>query len=173
MDLDKLVKEQAQKSGISQKEASKALKKLKQGGMMAQIAPQLQQSFMEMNPNLTARDKLRQKIANGAANRRTKYVKVNAYERQKKQVAERKEKEELVKQQKRADLERKRQEHKLELERLEQSLGVVSEDLYIKCLEKVQLNPDDTNANNIIDLYTLQQEFKQEIDLSNDFNELL
>ena len=79
--LDQLVKEQALRQGISSKDAKKALKKLKAGGMMAQIAPQLHSQFMEMNPNMSPRDKLRAKMNKMRESRGNKTSKTQSYEK--------------------------------------------------------------------------------------------
>lgn len=170
--LDQLVKQQAKKSGISQKDAAKALKKLKQGGMMAQIAPQLQEQFMAMNPNMTAKERLRQKIQSKQAGRTKKVVKARNYEKQREEVTARKEKEEQEKKEKAEAAKRKARNHRKRIKELEKKLGTITDDLYYECLNKVQagnLNEGELNrCNNIIEIYSRQQEFTDKINMDDD-----
>jgi len=170
--LDDLVKQQAKKSGISQKDAAKALKKLKKGGMMAQIAPQLQEQFMAMNPNLTPREKLRQKIQSKQAGRTKKVTKAINYEKQREDIAVRKEKEAAQKIEKEEQAKRKVRNHKKKIKDLEKKLGTIADDLYYECLQKTQtgelLAGERNRCNNIMELYSKQQEFKNKIDMDDD-----
>lgn len=175
--LDSLVKQQAKKSGISQKETAKALKKLKQGGMMAQIAPQLQEQFMSMNPNMTAREKLKQKILSKQQSRLGKSTKAHNYEKQRAEVAERKEREDEEKKNKAEAKKRARRNHRKKLKELEKKLGTISQDLYNECLKKLEKDDlpehERNRCNNIVEIYSNQQEFKEKIDMDNDLNDLL
>lgn len=169
-ELSKFINEEAKKKGLSGKEARKALKKLKGGGMMAQVAPQLHSQFMEMNPNLTPRDKLRMKMQKLREGRSTKASKVMAYEKTRQEMQERQEREQTEKEEKiKAEANRKRN-HRKRLKELEKRLGNVTQELYNRCMLQLQENKynDEGHRNhdkNIIELYAKQQEFKEEIDM--------
>ena len=178
--LDTLVKSHAKKAGISQKDAVKALKKLKKGGMMGQIAPQLQESFMKMDPTMTPRDKLRQKLNSARTKRTSKNTKSHNYEKQKEEAEERK----IIEEQKKQDEEQKKKRtirnHKKRIKELKKKLGVVSEDLYFDCLHILSLNTDKkltigekNRCNNIIELYSQQNKFSNQINMDDDLDDLL
>jgi hypothetical protein len=169
-ELDSLVQQHAQKAGMSSKQAKQALKKLREGGMMAQIAPQLQKSFTDINPNLTPREKLMKKLKAAKDSRSIKEVKIANYEKQKEDVKTREIKEEEEKEHKKAALKRKHKAHQLKLKELEQKLGVISEDLYMECLNRKQTNKYSHESEmhrdrNIIDLYAKQHEFKETVNM--------
>lgn len=174
--LNSLVKQQAQKSGISQKDAAKALKKLKQGGMMAQIAPQLHEQFMSMDPNMTPQERLRQKIRTKQNSRLSKITKAYTYEKQREQVAERKERELEEKKKAKEAAKRSHRNHRRKLNELEKRLGSITEDLYCECLRKLNgtLSSDERNrCNNIIEIYSRQHGFKDKIDIDEDLSDLM
>lgn len=172
MDLDEIASQKAKQSGISQKQMKKAMKKLKSGGMMSQIAPQLQGSFMEMNPNLSPREKLHTKLKNMKEGRLSKYTKDINFEKQKEEVYKRKENEEKEKLQAKEAAKRKERNHKKRLRELEKQVGKVSLDMYVQAIKNQESNQytDQGLSNrdrNLIELYTRQQEeFKDKIDLA-------
>lgn len=170
-ELDSLVQQHAKQAGMSSKQAKQALKKLREGGMMAQIAPQLQKSFSDLNPNLTPREKLLLKLKAAKNSRSIKEVKIANYERQKEEVKDREIKEEEDKEKKKAAMKRKHKAHQIKLKELEQKLGVISEDTYMECLIKQKSNTylhesEMHRDRNIIDLYGKQNEFKQTVNMS-------
>jgi hypothetical protein len=173
MALNDLVSNQAQKSGFSQKETARALRKLKEGGMMAQIAPQLQGQFMSMNPNATPRERLRQKLGSLSASRQCKDVKVRNFEKQKMQVEEDKVKEEEKKQAKQKAVKNQRKK----LKDLEKRIGVVNEDMYLQCIKTLEAGSatvDEVNrCNNIVSLYAKQQCFRESINIETDLDDLI
>jgi hypothetical protein len=168
--LSKLVQTEAKKSGISSKDAKKAMKKLRSGGMMAQIAPQLHSQFMEMDPNLTARDKYRAKMKKLQNGRITKVAKSAQYEKERLDVIRRKEEAELAVIQKKKEEEQHKRNHAKKLKQLEKKLGVVTHELYNTCMRRLQ-NNDYTDQDlckrdrNIMELYSKQQSFTDEINM--------
>jgi hypothetical protein len=176
-ELSDLINDQAKKSGFSRKDAAKALEKLKKGGMMAQIAPQLQEQFMSLNPNATPRDKLRQKLARMASSRQSKEVKAVAYEKQREQILQEKEKEAQEKEAEAENKLRQARNHRKRLKDLEKKLGTISEEQYLKCMEDLRENKLKEEGaikrcNNIIELYAKQNEFTSQIDIENDLQDL-
>lgn len=168
--LSKFINEEAKKKGISSKDAKKALKKLKSGGMMAQVAPQLHSQFMEMNPTMSPRDRLRMKIRKQQEGRTSKFTKTVAYEKSRQEMHERQEREKEEKEQKKAaELQRKRN-HRKRIKELEKQIGTVSQEMYTRCMLQVQEDKytDEGLRNrdrNIIELYGQQQQFKEKIDM--------
>jgi hypothetical protein len=170
MDLESLVQAQAKQAGMSSKQAKQALKKLREGGLMAQIAPHLQERFSDMNPNMTPRDRLRAKINNSKLTRTTKEVKTAAYEKQREEVHQREADAAEAKEKAKEAVKRKKKAHNQKLKELEQKLGKVPEEMYIECLarQRAGIYKDDSERNrdrNIIDLYSKQQEFTDSINM--------
>jgi len=168
--LDALVQAQAKQAGLSSKQAKQALKKLREGGLMAQIAPHLEQQVSAMNPLMSPRDKLRAKLNNAKMSRSTKDVKAAVYEKQKEEVTLRKETETSAKEKEKEALKRRKKAHQLKLKQLEEKLGMVTQEVYRECLERQRLKSykDDSESNrdrNIIDLYSKQQEFTDKINM--------
>jgi hypothetical protein len=168
--LSKFIGDEAKKKGISGKDARKALKKLKGGGMMAQVAPQLHSQFMEMDPTMTPRDKLRMKMRKMQENRGSKQSKATSYERSKKEVKERQELEQLEKEQKKKQAVQRKRNHRKRIKELGKKLGPISHELYNECMGKIQSNnyTEDSKRNrdkNIIELYGQQQQFKEQINM--------
>jgi hypothetical protein len=168
--LSKLVHSEAEKSGISAKDARKAFKKLKAGGMMAQIAPTLHSQFMTMNPTLTPRDKLRMKIKNMQGSRNTKASKVSAYEKTREQATQQQDKDDRKKADEKAAELRKRQDQVARLKDLESIIGDVSHEYYNTCLDNLNKNQytDDSlraRDKDIVDLYSMQQKFTSTLDM--------
>lgn len=168
--LSQFINEEARKKGISSKEAKKAFKKLKSGGMMAQVAPQLHAQFMEMNPNLTARDKLRMKRQKMREGRSNKASKERSYERSRQEMQERQQREKEEREQKKQQDIQKARNYRKRLKELEKKIGQVSQELYNKCMDNIQLDnyTDDGERNRdrkIVDLYAQQQQFKEQIDM--------
>ncbi len=176
-ELSELINTHAKSKGFTGKEAAKALRKLEDGGMMAQIAPQLQQQFMSMNPNATPREKLRQKLSAMSASRQSKQVKAIKYEEQRTQVLKEKEEEERKKAEAAADVLKKERNHRKRLRELEKRMGTISDDIYFQSMELLQSGKlkDESEIkrhNNIIELYGRQQAFKEKIDLDKDLEDL-
>lgn len=174
--LSQFINDEARKKGISTKEAKKALKKLKSGGMMAQVAPQLHAQFMEMNPNLSARDKLRMKRQKMREGRSNKVSKERSYERTRKEMQERKEREEKEREQKKQQAIVDARNYRKRLRELEKKIGQVSQELYNKCMENMRTDSytDEGQRNRerkIIDLYAKQQEFNEKINM-NDLDDI-
>ena len=170
-ELDALVQSQAKQAGLSSKQAKQALKKLKEGGLMAQIAPMLQEKLSDMNPNLSARDKLRAKINNARMGRTTKEVRTAVYEKQREEVHQREEKDKEAKEEAKEAAKRRKRAHQQKLKYLEKKLGQISSDMYMECLVRQKENTyrDDGERNrdrNIIELYAKQQEFTDSINMS-------
>lgn len=166
--LAKLIQMEAKKSGISPKDARKALKKLRSGGMMAQVAPQLQSSFMDMNPNMTAKDKFHAKMKKMQSNRSKKQSKEQAYEKTRQEVHERQEKEKLEKEQKAKEALQRKRNHNKKINLLGKELGTVTQELYNTCMNKLKENEykDEGERNrdrNIVELYGRQQAFTSDI----------
>jgi hypothetical protein len=144
--------------------------------MMAQIAPQLTKKLTDINPNLSPREKLLNKIKESKSARCIKEVKVAQYERQKKDTHDREVKAEEEKVKKAEEAIRKKRAHALKLKELNKKLGQVSEDKYMECLKRQRDNlykhESDMNYDrNIIDLYAMQQSFKESVNMndSDDF----
>ena len=171
MKLSQLVHKEASKSGISPKDARKAYKKLRSGGMMAQIAPQLHNQFMSLNPTLTARDKLRMKIRQMDASRSSKACKERAYEKTREE-AKKAEADEASAKVESVRLEaQKLHNHRKRLKNLEKRMGIISQELYNATLISIRENKytDDGLRNrdkNIIELYGMLQEFSEKIDMN-------
>ena len=168
--LDALVQAQAKQAGLSSKQAKQALKKLREGGLMAQIAPQLQQQFSDMNPTMTPRDRLRAKLNNAKLSRSTKEVKTGAYEKQKEDVHKREETAAEEKEKAKEAAKRRKKAHQLKLKQLEEKIGQVPPEMYRECLERQSAKnyKDESDRNrdrNIIDLYSKQQEFSDQINM--------
>jgi hypothetical protein len=168
--LDALVQSQAKQAGMTSKQAKQALKKLREGGLMAQIAPQLQEKLAGMNPNLTPRDKLRAKLNNAKMGRATKEVKTAVYEKQREEVHQREEKEAEDKEKAKEAAKRRKRAHQQKIKELEQKLGKVPETMYLESLtrQKAGAYKDEGERNrdrNIIELYSKQQEFTDTLNL--------
>lgn len=171
MNLDALVQAQAKQAGLSGKQAKQALKKLREGGLMAQIAPQLQQQFSDMNPTLSPRDRLKAKLNNAKLSRSTKEVKTAVYEKQKEEVHKREEKATEDKDKSKEAAKRRKRAHQIKLKQLEEKLGQVTPEMYRECLmrQSAKCYKDESERNrdrNIIDLYSKQQEFSDKIDMN-------
>ena len=169
-DLDQLVKAEALRNGISAKDAKKALKKLKAGGMMAQIAPQLHNQFMEMNPNMSPREKLRMKMNKMRDSRSNKSSKTKSYEKTKQEVYDRKQKEQEEKERKIKQETQRRKNHRKKIKELGKKLGDISQEQYNECMRKINENTykDDSEKNrdkNIVELYGIQQSFNNTLDM--------
>lgn len=168
--LDQLVKEQALRQGISSKDAKKALKKLKAGGMMAQIAPQLHSQFMEMNPNMSPRDKLRAKMNKMRESRGNKTSKTQSYEKTRQEVYDRKEREKQEKDKKIKQEAQRRKNHRKKIKELGKKLGEITQECYNDCMLRLNENSykDNSQKNrdkNIIELYGIQQKFNETINM--------
>ena len=170
-ELDLLVQTHAKQAGLTPKQARQALKKLREGGMMAQIAPQLTKKLTDINPNLSPREKLLNKIKESKQSRCIKEVKVAQYERQKKETHDREVKMEDEKAKKAEAILKKKRAHALKLKELNKKLGIISEDKYMDCLarqrDNVYKHESDMNYDkNIIDLYAMQKSFTQSINMA-------
>lgn len=168
--LDALVQAQAKQAGLTQKQTLKALKKLREGGMMAQLAPQLEQSLGLNDANKSPRDKLRAKLNNARQSRTSKEIKIINYEKQKEDVHKREQEETDRKAKAKEIARRKRKAHAQKLRELEEKIGIVSEDMYITALTKQQANlygheSERFRDRNIVELYSKQQSFSAEINM--------
>lgn len=164
MELDTMVYQHAKKTGITPKEAKKALKKMKSGGMMSQIAPQLQQNLLDLNPNLSPRDKLRAKLNTSRMGRTNKTTKSAMYEKQRTEAYQRREDEEQKKKESADNIVMRAEQHQRDMDLLESKLGSIDQSLYVVCLNRQNGNEyvDDIQRQrdrNIIDLYCRQQKF--------------
>lgn len=176
--LDKLVHNEAAKSGISKQQADKAVKMLRDGKVnMSQIAPHLKTMIMK---NMTvpgqaaSREELlermsvkRQALREG---RSTKQSRDHMHNKTKQQISIRKEKEEQEKRFKTEMTELQQNEHKRTLLELESKIGNISDDFYNKCLLKLQEDKfadavQRTKCQNIVDLYQQQRQFENMIDM--------
>lgn len=171
--LSKLLHTEAKKSGISGKDARKALKKLRSGGMMAQVAPQLQSTFMEMNPNQSPRDKLRAKLSQMRKGRGNKVSKEADYEKTRQRVHEKKEEDEREKESSKRRAAARRKNRNKKLRQLEKQVGEVSHEIYINCMKRVQDNSyngdgERNRDKNLIDLYSRQQGFTDKVEMEMD-----
>ena len=124
-----------------------------------------------MNPNLTPQDKLRAKLNNARMGRSTKEVKTTAYEKQREEVHQREEKEAVAKEEAKEAAKRRKRAHQQKIKELEKKLGTISSDMYMGCLarqkENVYRDEGDRNRDrNIIELYSKQQAFTEEINMS-------
>lgn len=168
--LSKFIGEEAKKKGISNKDARKALKKLKSGGLMAQVAPQLHSQFMEMNPNMTAREKYQMKMNKLRGARANKTSKASAYEKTRKEVQENQEREKQEKELKKKQEAQRKRNHRKKLKELEKKLGTITQELYNRCMTRIQEDKyqDEGSKNrdrNIVELYGQQQQFVGKIDM--------
>ena len=169
-DLEQLVKSEALRKGISSKDAKKALKKLKAGGMMAQIAPQLHSQFMDMNPNMSPRDKLRAKMNKMRESRGNKTSKTQSYEKTRQEVHDRKQKEQEAKELKIKQEAQRRKNHRKKIKELGKKLGEISQEHYNECMLRINQNSykDNSEKNrdkNIVELYGIQQSFNETINM--------
>lgn len=168
--LSNFVNIEAAKKGLSSKDAKKALKKLKSGGMMAQIAPQLHSQFMEMNPNLTAKEKLQMKLKKLRDGRAGKHIKTAEYEKTRQEMLEREEAAEQARIDKQKADEVNKRNHRKRLKELEKRLGVISQELYNQSMTNLKLNTyTDPGLRrrdcNIVELYGQQQKFQSQINM--------
>jgi len=171
MELEALVQSHAKQAGLSAKQAKQALKKLREGGLMAQIAPHLQEKLSDMNPNLTPRDRLRAKLNNARQSRATKEIKQATYEKQREEVHQREEKQESDKAAAKEAAKKKQKAHQQRLKDLNKKLGQISEELYLECLTRQRQNAyreegERNRDKNIIELYCKQNAFADKIDMS-------
>lgn len=169
-ELTKLVQQEAKKNGISSREARKAVKKLRSGGIMAQIAPELQSQFMQLDPNQTPRDRLHAKLNKMRNGRANKVSKAATYEKEKQVTLRKKEEREAEAERKKRAVAQQKKNHKKKLKALEKQLGEITQELYNTCLTRIQNNdytdPSMRNRDrNITELYAQQQEFSAEIDM--------
>ena len=168
--LDALVQAQAKQAGLTSKQALKALKKLREGGLMSQLAPQLQQTIESSNPTLSPRDKLRAKLNNAKQSRSTKETKMVNYEKQKEDVYKREKEEKDRKEKEKEAARRRRKAHAQKLRELEEKMGPVSDDVYLTALtrqrENVYGHESERNRDrNIVELYSKQQLFSDKINM--------
>ena len=176
--LSNLVHSQAQKAGISGKEAKKALKKLKTGKInMAQVAPHLTQAFSQLNANMSPAERMRAKLKEKKTSRLSRLTKEHEYEKTRQRVLENKEKEEQKKISEQQEAARRRRNHNKRIKELDRKLGTVSQELYNVCLKNLHENKykdeSDRNRNrNIIEVYGRQQQFKEKLEMD-DMEEFL
>lgn len=169
-ELSKLVQQEAKKNGISSKDARKAVKKLRSGGIMAQVAPELHSQFMQLDPNLTPRDRLRAKLGKMRNGRANKVAKAATYEKERKETLRKKEEREAEIERKKKAAAQQKKNHRKKLKALEKQLGEITQELYNTCMTRLQ-NDDYTDQSmrnrdrNITELYAQQQQFSDEIDM--------
>lgn len=174
--LSQYINAEAKKKGLSTKDAKKAIKKLKSGGMMGQVAPQLHSQFMEMNPNMTPKEKLRMKMRKLKESRGNKVAKTASYEKTREEVHKRKKQELEDKVKAKQDAVARKRNHRKKIKDLGKKLGIVTQEMYNKCMINLQNNTYDDPSmvnrdRNIVELYGVQQEFKESIDL-NDLDDI-
>lgn len=168
-DIANVVQAEAKKAGLSAKDARKAVKRIKSGKVMSQIAPQLQQTFMGMAPQ-TPKEKLRAKLREHASRRQSAASKERDYQQMKERVYKEREEETKRKEQAKKTAANRKKNHKKKLREMEAKLGTISHDLYNVCLERQKANEykDEGSKNrdrNIIELYCKQQEFTEKLDM--------
>ena len=168
--LSNFINMEAAKKGLSSKDARKALKKLKSGGMMAQVAPQLHSQFMEMNPNLTAKEKLQMKLKKLRDGRTSKHIKTAEYEKTRQEMQERQAAEEQEKEDKKKAAEIAKRNHRKRLKELSKRLGVISQETYNRAMSNIKedkyTDPGLKNRDrNIVELYGQQQNFNTQINM--------
>jgi hypothetical protein len=171
-DLSKLVQAKAKESGISSKDAKKAIKKLRKGGggIMAQVSSQLHGQFMGMNPNMTPRDKLRAKMNKMKNGRISKTAKSANYEKERVDVLKRKEEATVKEEEKKKEVAQAKRNHKKKLKQLSKQLGTITQELYNTCMQRLQNNeytdPSLRNRDkNITEVYSTQQAFTDKINM--------
>lgn len=165
--IDSLVKQEALKSGVSSKNAARAIKMIKSGKVnMSQIMPHLQRELMKhMGNNNTSdsreqiRERIRDRIKEKREGRMSKNTKQMIYDR-----ADQGENEKTVEQ---TEAKRKVNREK-RLQKLEKRLGTVTEEQYNSAMLSLSKNEfervDQKNrCNNIVEIYHRQQGFKESI----------
>lgn len=174
--LSQFLSQEAKKKGLQNKDAKKALKKLKSGGM-AQVAPELHSQFMEMNPTMTVAERYRMKMQQLRTGRSSKHSKNMAYDKVRQEMKEREDKEKIEAEEKAKAAEEKKRDRQKRLEELSKRLGTISQELYNRCMTQLMENnyPDPETKQrdiDITDLYAQQQEFRDSI-ADDDLDELL
>lgn len=168
--LSKMVHAEAKKSGISAKDARKAVKKLKSKGMMAQVAPKLQSQFRELDPNRTNRDKIRDRLRELRSERTNKVAKAQSYERTKQRVYEQREKDKVEKENAKKRAAQRRRNHAKKIRNLEKQIGTVTHEMYNMCMKRLQEDSYEEEGirnrdRNIVELYGKQQTFSSKVDM--------
>jgi hypothetical protein len=171
--IDSLIQQQAQKLGASAKQTKQALKKLRKGGLMAQIAPQLQESLSNINPNMSLKDKLKAKLDKSKQSRSSSYAKQAQYEKQRAEVHQKEANEVAQKEKAKLDAKKKLKSRALKLKELAKKYGTIQQSHYNECLARQNLNQysDESARNhdkNIIELYCKQNQFQEKLSMDSD-----
>lgn len=180
-ELSRLVHTEAVKTGVSTKQANKALQQLRSGKInISQVAPQIKTMLMQKlsNNSTDTKQDLKSRLAAKrqalSEARQSKFAKQTAYNKTKNMMETRKELEKLDKEQREREAAELKKEYEQSIDLLEKRIGRISDDLYNTCLQKVNSGQfrDDTHKKNcqqMIDLYHRQQEFTDVItDFAND-----
>lgn len=182
MSLDSLVKDEAKKSGISQKNAEKALKLLKSGKIsMSDIAPQLKDMMLKNSVNDIAdpKQRLHNKIKGLSRGRQSEFAKKADYDKKAEEI-----KKENAKTSKPSDVtditvsvskKNKRKRDMKKFHKLNEIYGKISEEEYIslQTLNKEEISEKDKKIiDEKIELYERQNKFTSNIIL-NDLDDLI
>ncbi len=182
MSLDELVKKEARNSGISQKNADKAIKMLKSGKIsINDIAPQLKETLMKQN-NEQITDpyiKLRNKLQGFQRSRRSEYAKKAEYDKKAQEIKAEQEAKKQEADKHEVSNKNKKKRQKKKMQKLSEHYGQITEEEYLD-LQKQNTNTslDDATRNIItqkIQLYQYQNKFSTEISVGDfdEFDELL
>ena len=156
------------KLGISSSDAKKAMKMLenkKFAAHVARMAGNMMDDTTEFK-HLSAREKLRRKLQKAKESRL-----------QKSTVKTQTQKPPAEKETTTVSNKNKKKYRQKKMKKLQEQYGTIDNQLYTECLQRIQLNKydsqDDKNRdNNIIALYSKQQQFSTKIDM-NDLDDLL
>lgn len=186
MSLDEMIKTEAKNSGISQKNADKALKLLKSGKIsINDIAPQLKETIMKQNEQQIAdpRERLRNKLKGLQRNRHTEFAKKAKYDKKAQEI-----KDEQKEDEKKKDLTRsnsnqtgsndrnKKKRLRKKMLKINNTYGKISDEIYLELQKKLKdqnLSADDKkDVIKQIQLYQYQLQFKPEIN-TDDLDDLI
>ena len=173
LNINDMLQSEARKMGASSKDAKRAMKQIQSGKVMSQVAPELQEMFMGMNPTMSPRDRLRQKLQRMRNGRSAASVKDRRFKEMKEKVYKEREEREKTAAQKKKTAARRRKNHRRKLREIEAKLGTISHQMYMECVGRSKDEyPDNETGrcqrnrdNNIIEIYQKQQDFSKEVDM--------
>ena len=163
------------KLGISASDAKKAMKMLENKKFAAHVARMAAAGNMIDDTSefkhLSAREKLRRKLRKAKESRQKSVATTTKEATNQESSLPKKETTAAV------SSKNKKKYRQKKMKKLQDQYGTVSNELYTECLQRVQLNnyssPDDKNRdNNIIALYSKQQQFSNKINMD-DLDDLL
>ena len=182
MSLNDLIQSEAKKMGVSSKNASKALKKLKKGKVdMSSIAPQIKNMFMANNPlaklangSTSLRDRLRAKISSKREGRQSNQTKKNNHDGVRERMKRKEEERKIVKEKQIKSKRNRKKRHNSKLKQLEKKMGDVKIEVYTSALKKLKADSSEGKAKCqlIVDLYHKQQIFSTTMEQNNDLDDL-